>query len=138
MRGMEYIEAVTEEAEIQTETETQTEMKLQTEMAEAESEETEQMSTEIVATELDLGDYQSKMTVGQTQLLAVTVIPVNATEQTVVYSAGDTSIAKINGLGRITALAAGETKITARCGSVENSFMLKVEEAETEEETECV
>lgn len=160
--GTECIETGTETAELSTteaaETEAETEAEVAaTEIAATETTETvaaeteaevaaietaatettEITATEIAATELDLGDYQSEMTVGTTQLLTVTVIPLTATDQTVTYTSTDVSVAKINGLGRITALSVGETKITVVCGSVEGSFTLTVVEEE-EEETESV
>lgn len=154
--GTECIETGTETAELSateaaeaevaaakiTETETMETATAETEaeIAAAETattEATETTEAEIAATELDLGDYQSEMTVGTTQLLTVTVIPVTATDQTVTYTSTDVSVAKINGLGRITAMSVGETKITAVCGSVEGSFTLTVAEEE-EEETESV
>ena len=50
-------------------------------------EETKQ--TKIKVTELDLGDYEPAMTVGEKQLLTVTALPVNADVQTITYHSRD-------------------------------------------------
>ena len=80
----------------------------------------------VEVSELDLGDYQSQMAVGEKQLLSVTVLPMDATDQTLKYSSSDVSVAKINGMGRITALKAGVTEIVVTCGSVTEKFGLTV------------
>ncbi|KAB1435916.1 Ig-like domain-containing protein [Candidatus Galacturonibacter soehngenii] len=77
-------------------------------------------------TEIDLGDYQSEMLVGEKQLLSVTVLPTNVTDQTVIYQSSDQGVATINGMGRITAISKGTTQITATCGSIQNEFSLTV------------
>ena len=95
----------------------------------------EQEETVIKASELDLGDYQSEMAVGEKQLLYVTVLPVNVENQTLSYTSSDIHVATINGMGRITALAEGETTITVFCQDVKAEFLLKVKKPEAEEET---
>lgn len=80
----------------------------------------------VEVSELDLGDYQQQMTVGEKQLLSVTVLPMDATDQTLKFSSSDVSVAKINGMGRITALKAGVTEIVVTCGSVTEKFRLIV------------
>lgn len=96
----------------------------------------EQIETEeIAAQELDFGDYQSHMTVGEKQLLMVTVIPMEATNQKLSYFSADETVAAVNGMGRITANAAGETEIKVTCGTIEESFLLKVTDAVNTEET---
>lgn len=80
----------------------------------------------IVVKEIDLGDYQSQMVVGERQLLDITILPVEAADQNIAYSSSDTSVAKINGLGRITALKAGVTEIAVSCGGITEKFGLTV------------
>lgn len=80
----------------------------------------------IAVTELDLGEYQSQMKVGEKQLLTVTVLPMDATEQTVTYASSDSKVAEINGMGRITALSKGSTEISAKCGKITEKFTLTV------------
>ena len=86
---------------------------------------------EVVVQEIDLGDYQSQMTVGEKQLLSVTVLPMDATNQKVTYSSSDLSVAKINGMGRITALKAGVTEIAVSCGGISEKFGLMVVESDS-------
>lgn len=83
-------------------------------------------SEEVVVQEIDLGDYQSQMTVGEKQLLSVTILPLEATEQKLTYTSSDPAVAKINGMGRITALKAGVTEIVVTCGGISEKFGLTV------------
>jgi|GEM_PF-447128 len=83
-------------------------------------------STNISVSELDLGDYQEEMRIGDKQLLSVTVLPYDATDRTIRYTSSDEEVASINGLGRITAVSVGETVITARVGSKKSYFVLNV------------
>lgn len=99
----------------------------------AETANTKDALVSMIVTELDLGAYQSKMIVGETQLLTVTAIPTSVTDCVYTFTSSDTGVATINGLGRITAQKVGTTTITAACGSVTGSFMLTVEEEPTEE-----
>ena len=85
----------------------------------------------IAVTEIDMGEYSDTMAVGEKQLLSVTVLPLNATNQTITYSSSNTSVATINGLGRITALSVGTTTITATCQGKSGSFTLTVKAQET-------
>ena len=83
-------------------------------------------STHVSVLELDLGNYQEEMRVGENQVLSVTVLPFDATNKTIQYTSSDEKVASVNGIGRITANSEGETVITARAGSKKNSFTLKV------------
>lgn len=85
--------------------------------------------------DLDLGDYSSTMSVGEKQLLSVTILPQTAATQTVTFASNNDSVATINGLGRITAVSIGKAKITASCGSVSRSFELTVKETSTSTKT---
>lgn len=87
----------------------------------------------IPPTEIDLGEYQTEMKVGEKQLLGVTVLPADATEQTITYLSSNTAVATINGMGRITALSVGETTIYVSCGSINTFFTLTVKPKEEEQ-----
>lgn len=89
----------------------------------------------VKAKELDMGDYQTVMEIGESQLLAVTVLPIDATDQAVAYASDNEEVATINSMGRIRANAAGTAKITVSCGSVKESFILTVSEPKSTEET---
>ncbi|MCI8489495.1 MAG: hypothetical protein HFJ04_04480 [Lachnospiraceae bacterium] len=88
----------------------------------------------IKAKEIDLGDYQTTMEIGESQLLTVTVLPVDATDQTVSYASDNEEVATVNSMGRIRANAAGTAKIKVSCGSVKESFSLTVLEPKDTEE----
>lgn len=81
--------------------------------------------------ELDMGDYADSMTVGEKQLLSVTVLPVDAEETKITYSSSNVAVATVNGLGRVTALSVGSTVVSASCGGKSGSFTLTVKEKET-------
>ncbi|MFA9377911.1 MAG: Ig domain-containing protein [Lachnotalea sp.] len=92
--------------------------------------------TTVEATEIDLGDYQTEMLVGDKQLLTVTVLPTDTTDQTVTYQSSNENVATVNGMGRITAVSAGTAQITATCGGVQNSFQLTVKKTNDVEVTD--
>ena len=87
---------------------------------------TEYTESTVAVQEIDLGDYQSQMTVGERQLLSITVLPVDATNQEVIYSSSNTKVAKVNSMGRITALKDGVTEIVVSCGGISEKFVLTV------------
>ncbi len=90
----------------------------------------------VLPTELDLGDYVETMTVGEKQLLYVTVLPETVTEKNITYTSDNSAVAAINGMGRITALSAGTATITVQCGTVTERFVLTVKEPEEQTEHE--
>ena len=90
-----------------------------------------QENENITVTEIDMGDYSDTMTVGDKQLLSVTVLPLDAASQTITYSSSNTAVATINGMGRITALSVGTTTITAACQGKSGSFVMTVKEKNT-------
>ncbi|MCI5919287.1 MAG: Ig-like domain-containing protein [Roseburia sp.] len=94
----------------------------------------EKSKEEVATSELDLGDYQAEMVIGEKQLLVVTVLPLNATNQELEYQSSDASVATINGMGRITAVGKGETQISVTCGAVTETFLLTVTEENKETE----
>lgn len=99
-----------------------------------ESEQIEGETTqEVQPTELDLGDYQAEMTVGENQLLTITILPANATIQELSYHSSNVKVATINGMGRIIAVKEGTTKITVTCGKVSAYFDLTVKKAASTE-----
>ena len=81
-------------------------------------------------TDIDLGDYSSTMTVGEKQLLSVTILPQTLTSPNIVYSSDNESVVTINAMGRISAISVGKAKITVSCGNIVRSFDLTVKETE--------
>ncbi|MDO5294849.1 MAG: Ig-like domain-containing protein, partial [bacterium] len=87
-------------------------------------------ATTIEVTDLDLGDYTAEMTVGTNQLLTITVLPFDVTNQTVTYKSSNTQIATVNAMGRIVAVSKGKTVITVQAGSIKKEFTITVKEEE--------
>lgn len=79
------------------------------------------VSGEVPVRDIDLGNYQSEMKVGERQLLGVTVLPENATDTKVIYVSGNPGVAEVNEMGRITAQSVGKTEITAACGAYQKN-----------------
>lgn len=94
--------------------------------------ETVSSEANVVVTDVDLGDYQGEMQVGDNQLLMITVLPTNATNQEVTYHSSNGGIATINALGRITAITSGKTEITVKSEKVEKKFTLTINEKAVE------
>lgn len=92
----------------------------------------------VEAEELDLGEYEDTMEIDEKQLLSVTVLPFDATNQTVVYGSSNESVATVNGMGRITAVSVGTTYIKVTCGKIEETFLLTVTDKEPGEEDVAV
>ena len=93
-----------------------------------EIEDTNNIDESIQSTEvkdIDLGDYYCEMYVGETQLINVTLFPLNSKVQPVFISLDET-VAIINALGRITAISEGETLIEVHAGEIVRSFRLNV------------
>ena len=76
--------------------------------------------------DIDLGDYQREMTVGSTQLLIPTPLPMDATNEDIVFSSSNAYVASINMMGRIVALSVGETVISVSSGGITRDFVLRV------------
>jgi len=76
--------------------------------------------------DIDLGDYQAEMSVGSSQLLYPTVLPLDATEQVVVFTSSNTAVATVNMIGRVTALSVGQTTINVTAEGVTRGFTLRV------------
>lgn len=117
------------ETEMETEKDTESEIEAETER-DTETKTEVETEEKIAVTELDMGEYEEKMVVGEKQLLSVTVLPMDATETTITYTSSNTEIATINGMGRITAKMIGTTTITASCDGKSASFVLQVTEEE--------
>lgn len=82
----------------------------------------------IEVSDIDLGVYSDEMTVGDTQMLSITIIPTNATDPQIKYSSSDNKVAKVNDIGRVFAIGKGKCKITVSCGRKKKNFNLTVKE----------
>jgi uncharacterized protein YjdB len=96
------------------------------EKIEEDAEENDEISY-IEVTDIDIAEYRSSMEEGEKQLLMVTVLPLDATDQKIKYYSSEESVARINQIGRITAVDSGTTKITIKAADgVSRQFKLKV------------
>jgi Bacterial surface proteins containing Ig-like domains len=68
----------------------------------------------IPATGISLNMNNLTLDIGDAQTLVVTVLPGNATDKTVTWTAANSSIATVSTSGRVVGVAAGTTTITAR------------------------
>lgn len=93
-------------------------------------------NTSVNVSEIDLGEYVSTMSVGEKQLLSVTVLPLEKTDASVTYSSSNTAVATVNGMGRIAAINEGTANIIVECENVKESFELTVTKEKTSENVE--
>jgi uncharacterized protein YjdB len=95
---------------------------------------TEQEETDpkpVAVTDIELGDYENRMLTGKTQELSATVLPADATEQTVVFSSSDTNIVTVSSKGQLKAVDAGTAVISMRAGGVTKEIVIEVRVATT-------
>jgi uncharacterized protein YjdB len=78
------------------------------------------------AESMDINDFESTMSVGSTQTIAVILYPDDA-DDTVRYSSSNTSVATISQGGKISTKSAGTTNITISAGSITQTLQLSVE-----------
>lgn len=84
-------------------------------------------TTEYVPVEdIVLAEFESEMYVKGTQSLSPTVLPQNATDRDVYYSSSNSSVAKVDKLGKVTAVGSGSCRIYMYCGSKTVYYDLKV------------
>lgn len=81
-----------------------------------------------VVKDMELEDYQTEMVVGEEENLTVTLIPSDATDQTITFKSRNVSVATIDERGKIIAKNTGDTVITAESGNVVKEFTLRVKE----------
>lgn len=62
----------------------------------------------------------------QTKLMKATVMPSDASDKTVTWTTGNSAIATVDANGKITAVRAGETTVTATSGGVSETRNIKV------------
>lgn len=61
-----------------------------------------------------------------TRTLTASVLPENADNKTITWTSSDESVATVNGAGKVTALCAGETVITAKAGNMTDECRVTV------------
>ena len=70
----------------------------------------------ILADSITLDKTELTLTIGASEKLTATVLPEDVTDKTVTWSTSDAAIATVDNEGNVTAVAVGETTITATCG----------------------
>ena len=132
-------EQQTEVTEIQTEPEI-TEISSETEIYEPVTEENtvteipavndneiKMPETEYVAVEdIVVSEFKDSMYVDETQNISPTVFPSDATDQRFTYSTSNQSVARIDRLGKITAVGGGTCYVNVECGGLTVSYSLRV------------
>lgn len=73
-------------------------------------------SDPVTVSEVRIDKPTMELTVGDTEQLTVTVLPGNAGYDGIVWKSGNTSVATVGAGGFVTAVAAGNTTITATVG----------------------
>jgi len=84
-------------------------------------------TTEYIPVEdIELSEFKEEMFVKDTQDLSATIIPTNASEQTVHYSSSNSSVARINSIGKLTAVGKGSCRIYISCDNMTVYYDLRV------------
>jgi hypothetical protein len=85
----------------------------------------------IAVTDIELDDYKDRMATGETQELAPTVLPANATEQTVAFTSSDKGVLTVSSKGQVKAVGAGTATVTLKAGVVTREIAIEVRVATT-------
>lgn len=82
----------------------------------------------VKVTGIKLNQTSLSLNKGASYQLKATILPANASDQSVIWKSSDPSIASVNSSGKVTAKKTGQTKITAtsRSGSQQASCTVKV------------
>ena len=73
-----------------------------------------EVTVAIPVTGISLNKTETRLTVGDTEILSATIVPNNATNKNITWSSSNTSVATVNSNGKVTAIAAGSALITAK------------------------
>ena len=84
-----------------------------------------QMNT-VSVEDIELGDYKNRMLIGDTQELAATVLPRDATDQTVSFSSSNVNIATVSSSGNLKAVGEGNVIIQISAGAVTKRIYIEV------------
>ena len=124
------IQNETEITEISSETEIYepvTEENTVTELPAVNDNEIKMPETEYVAVEdIVVSEFKDSMYVDETQNISPTVFPSDATDQRFTYSTSNQSVARIDRLGKITAVGGGTCYVSVECGGLTVSYSLRV------------
>ena len=76
----------------------------------------EKVPEEVAVSSISLGQTTAEMLIGETVQLTATILPSNATDKSVTWASSKQSVATISNNGLITAIAEGQSTITASSG----------------------
>lgn len=76
--------------------------------------------------DIELGDFNKTLYVGRTETLNATVIPANATSQTISYSSSNPEVATVSSTGVVKGLSSGDTEITLTAGNFTKKISITV------------
>lgn len=85
---------------------------------------------EIVATSVKMSQEVAEMLVDETVQLYVSIMPSEAKDRPVIWASSKKSVATVSETGLVTAVAEGESKITATVDGLSSSCLVRVEKGE--------
>lgn len=85
--------------------------------------------TTIAVTDIEIGDHEDVVNVGETLSLSATVLPVDATHSTVTYKSSDEAIATVNSSGEVKGISKGSVIIYVSADNVTKEVPLTVKVA---------
>ncbi len=86
----------------------------------------EKKEVEVAVTSVEVKPATLALVEGESQTLAATVLPAEATDKTVRWSSSNTAVAGVDEKGHVTALAEGTATITAAAGNVKGQCQVTV------------
>jgi hypothetical protein len=78
--------------------------------------------------DIEIDEYKDTISVDETLDLSVTVLPQNATEQTVTYASGDEHILTVDSKGKVKGVSPGKATVTISVGGMTKRISIKVRE----------
>ena len=85
----------------------------------------------VAVEKVEITSTETDVEVGKTITLTAKVSPENATDKTVTWSSSDTAFATVDSTGKVTGVAAGTVKITAKAGEKTAAVDVTVKAAAT-------
>lgn len=97
--------------------------------AEIEGTEIQIEDTTIPVSDIELGDHEDVLNVGETLSLSANVLPIDATNSSVIYKSSDESIATVKSTGEVKGISKGTVIIYVSAGNVTKEVALTVKVA---------
>lgn len=102
---------------------------IQIEDTDVEIENSETEDTTIAVSDIELGEYEDVLNVGETVSLSATVLPVDATNSNVTYKSSDESIATVKSTGEVKGISKGDVIIYVSADNIIKEVSLTVKVA---------